>query len=175
MKDAGAAGADAGRPRRPAGHPGERVAWTRLVAMAVVRSGWIRGGSWQTVYGPSRQTGWEGRRRCHSWPSAPWALVFGAHMICSAHAGKVTMGQGDRTSGNLKSEYIIPRLDQTTEGLKGFRDIILSIFLPPDQIHVPRAPKEGAWRDSRSPPRGPWGPSVYCSLVKGFRLSKAWS
>lgn len=51
----------------------ERVAWTRLVTMAVVRSGWIQGGGRKRVYGRSRQTGWEGRRKCHLWPSALWA------------------------------------------------------------------------------------------------------
>lgn len=97
-------------------------------------------------------------------------------------------GAGDGTSGNLKSDYIIPRLGQTTEGLKGFRDIILSTFLPPDQIHVPRAPKDGAWRDSRSPPgvRGvrqytaPWlkafafpKPGHSSSLFDGLNVPKA--
>lgn len=52
-----------------------------------------------------------------------------------------TKGLGDQSSGDLKSDHVISRLSQSTQGLKGFQDLILSIFLPPDQIGLTPVPK----------------------------------
>ena len=81
------------------------------------------------------------------------------------------MGPGDQTSGNLKSDHIISRLDQTTEAPKGSRDI-LSLFLPPDQTQVPLSPKDSAWRDSKPSPGVHGGDQPTVPWLEAFAFLK---
>ena len=165
------------------------MAWTRLVTMDVVRSGWIQGGEVEESL-QDQQADWMGRQEEVS------LVAFCSVGMCflSSYDALGTCRRDNKGAGRSDqwdSDHIISRLDQTTEGMKGFRDIIWSTFVPPDQIQVLPSSKDGARRDWRPPCRCPWSwrgggqypaswlealtfpePGQSCSLFDGLNIPK---
>lgn len=97
--------------------------------------------------------------------------------MCSARAGEVTEGLGAQSSGDLKSDYITSMLDQSTQGWKGFRDVILSILLPPGKQDSPLSLNPNSKRGHTGGPQSPGAMRASSVLrpVRGVIISKAGS